>query len=187
MIAVQAPTSLYRVLLAEDDECSRFLILRVLTRVLGSRGTVHAVHDGEMAIEYLAGEGIYADRERYPFPNMLVTDLNMPRRDGFEVLHFLQTNPAWCVTPRIVFTCSCDPDDVRTAYALGASAFHQKPYSVGDMMACFERIFSYWLACHVPLADASGRVRNTLREGKLGSRFPVADGGSKMLRVARDM
>jgi CheY-like chemotaxis protein len=171
-----------RILFAEDDECSRFIIGRALRRSLAERGSVHMVADGAEAIAYLGGEGEFADRERHPFPSLLITDLNMPRLDGFSVLEFLRINPAWCVIPKIVFSSSADPDDIRTAYLLGASAYHQKPCSASALFACVDLIIGYWTTCLVPAVDRQGRVIATAHRGKLGERYPVPTAGPSMLK-----
>lgn len=177
--------TLCRILLVEDDDCSRLVAARALSRALRSRGTIHFVDGGERAIDYLAGEGAYANRELYPFPTMLITDLNMPKGDGFAVLEFLQLNPAWSVIPKIVFSSSDDADDVATAYLLGASAFHQKPCSADALAASVEQIVAYWLTACIPAADEQGRLQPTMHQGKLGSRYPFPPAAAHMMRRAR--
>jgi CheY-like chemotaxis protein len=172
------------VLLADDDEHSRFLTARHLTRVLGT-SAVTAVADGEQAIAYLCGEGEFADRQRHPFPTLMITDLKMPRADGFAVLDFLRHNPSWSVLPKIVFSSSADPDDIRTAYYLGASAFHQKPCGNDALRAAVDLMLTYWLSCEVPAVDVDGRLIATARAGKLGERYPIPTPGltARMARL----
>jgi CheY-like chemotaxis protein len=173
-----------RILFAEDDECTRFIIGRALRRSLGERGTVHMVDDGALAIAYLCGDDGFADRRLHPFPSLLITDLNMPRVDGFSVLEFLQMNPSWSVIPKIVFSSSTDPDDVRTAFLLGASAYHQKPCSASALSSCVDLMISYWTTCHVPQVDAQGRIIATAQRGKLGERYPTPEAGPTMIKPA---
>lgn len=90
----------------------------------------------------MEGSGPYANRERHPFPAMLITDLNMMHGDGFAVLELLRLNPGWSVVPKIVFTSSDDPGDIATAYLLGASTYHQKPCAASELAACVERMLS---------------------------------------------
>lgn len=106
---------LHRILLVEDDECTRLIMTRVIRQALAEFGSVECVCDGEEAIRLLAGEGEFADRSLHPFPSALITDLSMPRVDGFGVLEFLAANDGWSVFPKIVMSNSDDPDDVRTA------------------------------------------------------------------------
>lgn len=169
------------ILFADDDENSRFLLGRQLAASLGVYGSVRMVADGESVIEYLRGNGEFADREHFPFPSLLITDLKMPRIDGFGVLDLMRRNPDWALLPRIVFTCSNDPDDIRTAYALGASAFHQKPSGIEATRAAIGLIVAYWLSCDIPQLDRQGRVVESSHRGKLGEPYllPVAVDGTR--------
>src|SRR5216110_221255 len=73
------------ILLAEDDSNDVLLIQRAFQKA-GFRNSLKVTRDGEQAIEYLAGHGIYANRQRFPLPFLLLLDLKMPGTDGFEVL-----------------------------------------------------------------------------------------------------
>ena len=66
----------------------------------------------------MMGEGKYADRDKFAYPTFIITDLKMPRRDGFAVLGFLKSNPEWAMIPTIVFSGSADLDDIKEAYML---------------------------------------------------------------------
>lgn len=154
--------------------------MRALARALGVRGTVHYVDSAKFAVEYLEGSGPYANRERHPFPAMLITDLNMMHGDGFAVLELLRLNPGWSVVPKIVFTSSDDPGDIATAYLLGASTYHQKPCAASELAACSSRMLSYWLTCLVPQTDRTGRLLSTEHQGKLGERYPLPAWAAKM-------
>lgn len=117
--------STHRILLVDDGLDQGFLTHRALTK-LTAVGSVHLARSGNEAISYLMGEGEFADRRKFPFPTIVITDLGM-NGDGFDILEFLQGNPAWSVVPAIMYSASDDDDDVRTAFALGVSAYHVKP------------------------------------------------------------
>lgn len=78
------------VLIADDLEIDRWLLKDAFRSTASRFKVVGEVEDGEQVISYLAGRGIYADRKRYPFPDVLLIDLMMPRKNGFEVLEWLQ-------------------------------------------------------------------------------------------------
>ena len=80
------------ILLAEDDQNDVFFMQRAFSqaRLLNP---LKVVRDGEETIQYLQGEGVYADRVQYPFPVLLLLDLRMPRRNGFDVLEWLRQQP----------------------------------------------------------------------------------------------
>src|SRR5882672_5158271 len=81
------------ILLADDSEDDEVIFKRVL-RLSGLTNPVAVVRNGEEAIAYLKGEGPFADRERFPMPRILMLDLKMPRKDGFEVLQWLRAEAA---------------------------------------------------------------------------------------------
>src|ERR1051325_11431606 len=80
------------ILLAEDREDDVLLIRRAFKKA-HLLNPLHVVHDGEEAIAYLKGEGQYANRAEYPLPALLLLDLKMPRRDGFDVLTWIRQEP----------------------------------------------------------------------------------------------
>ncbi|MEY4940049.1 MAG: hypothetical protein RIQ93_1784 [Verrucomicrobiota bacterium] len=172
-----------RVLVADDDIDEQFFAQLALEKVLPMGSTVQVVQSGNEAIAYMIGEGKYADRAAYPFPSLVITDLKMPDGDGFNVLEFLQNNPAWNVVPRLMFSNSAHDDDVRTAYMLGASAYHIKPLGRQQTEQRMRSIVEYWAGSEVPPVDRTGRVLATNSLGRIGARYAKpADGGKAMER-----
>lgn len=174
--------SAFRVLIIDDDENDRFLLERAFRSVLGDRAIIHAVGSGEIGIQYLAGEEEFGARERYPFPNLLITDLEMPDKDGLAVLAFMAHNPAWSVVPRIVFSASDDPDDIMKSYLVGGTAYHTKPTDADERCATVRAIVEYWRRCEVPPVDENGRLLTSQSHGRTGQRYPAPKGGAGMVR-----
>lgn len=172
----------HRILLVDDDFDDQFFSSQALKKVLTNGSTLNFASSGNEAIAYMIGEGKFADRAHYPFPTVVITDLNMTDGDGFEVLQFMSANPAWRIVPRIVFTTSDDPDDVRTAYQLGASAYHLKPRALRDTESQVAHIIAYWSTNQIPAADTSGRLKRTTKSRLRGNRFPQTQGGEHMTR-----
>src|SRR2546430_845852 len=81
-----------RILLVEDEDNDIFLVQRATERG-GAGHRVYPVRDGEEAIHYLRGQGMYADRQKFPLPNVILSDLKMQRMDGFEFLQWLRSHP----------------------------------------------------------------------------------------------
>lgn len=135
--------------MAEDDENDAFFVRRAVER-MGSAHTLHVVQDGEEAIRYLRGEGEYADRHRFPMPNVIMTDLKMPRMNGFEFMRWLQGHAECTVIPIIVYSSSNAEHDVRQAYILGANAYITKPIDLNRMVELLELICAFWSKCEVP-------------------------------------
>lgn len=170
----------WRILLADDSIDDQFLVKRALGKVLPAGSLIRTVNSGHRAIAYMAGDGEFSDRERYPFPSLVITDLKMNDGDGFDVLEFLRANPAWSVVPRIVFSSSDDDDDVRSAFLLGASAYHLKGGDLGALEKQFRQILEYWASSKVPPVDKTGRLLKTSNTGRRGARYPQPEGGVKM-------
>lgn len=114
------------ILVVDDDEDDRYLIKRAFEKI-GVTDPIHLMKDGVEAIEYMMGEGTFSDRAKFAYPTFILSDLKMPRKDGFAVLEFLKSNPEWAVIPTIILSASADLDDIKKAYMLGASSYHVKP------------------------------------------------------------
>ena len=168
------------ILVVEDDPNDQMLIERAF-RKIGVTDPIQIVGSGSEAIAYMMGEGKYRDRQKYAYPTFIMTDLKMPRGDGFAVLEFLKGNPQWKVIPTIVLSASADLDDIRTSYMLGASSYHVKPQSHDELRQLLQVINAYWMTCQVPEVDSTGKQLVTDSVGKLGERFEQEEdpGGSK--------
>lgn len=113
------------ILYADDDEDAHFLLKRAFTKA-GSRGTLLQVKDGSDVIEYLKGQGEFADRTKFPLPDLLLLDLDMPL-SGLDVLAYLSNHPEHRTFPTVVLSSSERLDDVKKARALGCDAYLTKP------------------------------------------------------------
>jgi CheY-like chemotaxis protein len=115
----------YFVLIAEDSTDDRFL-LRTAIRRAPRLQIVAEVGDGSEVIAYLKGRDVYADRSRYPLPDLLLLDLKMPSMDGFEVLEWMRTQNFLALTV-VVLTDSMQAEHIKRALDLGADLFQVKP------------------------------------------------------------
>jgi CheY-like chemotaxis protein len=107
-------------------------------------GAIHVVRDGQEAIEYLTGRGGFADRSKYPFPNVVITDLKMPRMSGFELLAWIHDHKEFCVIPTIVLSSSKHDKDVSRAYELGVNTYMVKPADFDMLGEMVRLIRDYW-------------------------------------------
>ena len=104
------------ILLVEDDPDDVLLIQRAV-RKAKIANPLQVVGNGDDAVAYLAGEGPYGDRERYPLPVLMLLDLKLPRRSGLEVLAWLRRQPGDVRRLRVVIlTSSRESSDVNTAH-----------------------------------------------------------------------
>src|SRR5687767_4767420 len=137
------------VVIAEDNDDDITLRERAL-EAIACRHEVRIVRNGQELLEYLQGKGQYEDRDKFPFPEVLLIDLNMPRVSGMEVLQWLKTHPECSVLPTIVFSSSNMDSDIKRAYALGASAYFVKPIGFNELMGILRSTFEFWGKCVKP-------------------------------------
>jgi len=132
------------ILVVEDEPTDLMLLQRAFTRT-GTRSQIRSVADGDLAVAYLAGDGVYADRTQHPLPNLMLLDLKLPRRSGFEVLAWVRHNDQLGSLPTIMLTSSREPSDVDKAYALGANSYVAKPGSFDELVELVQVFERYWL------------------------------------------
>ncbi|HZO85135.1 MAG TPA: response regulator [Verrucomicrobiae bacterium] len=132
------------ILLAEDNEDHALLTRRAFKQA-GLINPLFVVEDGEQAIAYLKGEGKFSNRSEYPLPTLLLLDLKMPHKNGFEVLDWLRRQPTLAALRVVVLTTSDQIHDVNRAYQLGANSFLTKPVDFRDFVQLTSAIKGYWL------------------------------------------
>jgi CheY-like chemotaxis protein len=132
------------ILLAEDEANDVFFMRRAFekARLLNP---LQVVSDGEQVMDYLKGEGKYADRKAYPVPFLILLDLRMPRKSGFDVLEWLRQQPGLKRIAVVVLTSSNDGPDINRAYDLGANSYLVKPPDSDSLTEMFKRLNSYWM------------------------------------------
>jgi CheY-like chemotaxis protein len=132
------------VLFADDDPNDRFLI----EHACGQAQIAHPVvllEDGEEVIAYLERRGRFADRARHPEPGLIVLDLKMPKRSGFETLAWIRKSPTYKCLPVLILSASLALEDVTEAYALAANAFMIKPSSAKELLELISGLKTAWL------------------------------------------
>jgi len=113
--------------LCVDDSSDDTLLLQHACRRAGVRFQLQTLDDGDKAIDYFSGKQNFADRSKFPIPHLVLLDLKMPCRTGFEVLEWMRGNPAAQDVPVAVFSSSHHEADIREAYRKGAKGFLTKP------------------------------------------------------------
>jgi CheY-like chemotaxis protein len=132
-------------ILLADDSTDDLLLLRRAFRLAVPGWPIHVAEDGETAIAYLGAIGPYGDRNRYPMPALLLLDLKMPRRSGFEVLAWVRCQPGLRRLPVVVLTSSRDPTDIGKAYDLGVNAYVVKPGHADELAQLARTLSEFWL------------------------------------------
>jgi CheY-like chemotaxis protein len=144
-------------LLVEDDENDVLLIQRAFN---GAKlmNPLMVVRDGEQALQYLKGEGSYANRAEFPLPALVLLDLNMPGMDGFQVLQWIRAQETLRALRVVVLTASDAMRDVNRAYQLGANSFLVKPVDFERFVEVSQALAGFW----VWMAKAPDTVRPRL-------------------------
>ena len=136
------------ILLVEDDPNDVILMQRAIMKgkVLNP---LQVISDGEQAIHYLRGKGIYADRNKFPLPVLILLDLKLPRKDGFEVLKWIKSRSELTSIPVVILTSSERSEDIQEAYDLGANSYLVKPVDAEDMVKLFATLELYCIITNV--------------------------------------
>jgi len=132
------------ILLVDDDEDDIILTKRAFER-LRIGNPLHVANNGEVAIDYMAGKGPYADRVKYPLPTLILLDVKMPRKGGHEVLEWIKAQPQLRRIPVVMLTSSKDPSDVNRAYDHGVNSYLVKPLSFDGLNEIARTLNLYWI------------------------------------------
>ncbi len=144
------------IILVVDDDPEDVLLLKQALLRNGHSLPVHHCQNGAEAISYLAGAAPFGDRALYPFPRVLITDLKMPKCNGFELLEWLRGHPQCGAIPAIVLSGSAEESDVRRAFELGAKSYFQKPSSFESFVSLMKLATDYWARALVPSVSRDG-------------------------------
>ncbi len=136
------------ILLVEDNRMDVELTLDAF-REVRLVNPVHVATNGQEALDYLFGQGKYADREAYPLPCLILLDLKLPGIDGFEILRQIKSTPILKRLPTIILTSSKDEGDRILSYDCGANSYLVKPVSFEGFLNVVRHIKGYWLSLNV--------------------------------------
>ena len=131
------------ILMAEDDPDDRLLTREALAESRLLNGLLF-VEDGEELLDYLHGRGQYAAPGRAPRPDLILLDLNMPRKDGREALAEIKADPDLRRIPIVVLTTSKAEEDILRTYDLGVSGFITKPATFEGLVEATRVMTTYW-------------------------------------------
>jgi CheY-like chemotaxis protein len=138
------------ILLVEDSPSDALLTKEALRRGKVNN-TLHHVEDGVEALAFVRRQGVYGNAPR---PDVILLDLNMPRKGGQEVLKEIREDEALKALPVIVLTTSDDEHDVLAAYGMNANCYITKPVDMQQFVACMQALDGFWLTwVSLPAAD----------------------------------
>lgn len=133
----------YTILVADDDPDDRLLLEDALTETNLAR-SLYFVEDGEELMDYLLVDKKYNEPSSCPRPDLILLDLNMPRKDGREALKEIKVNPQLRSIPIIILTTSKAEEDIFRTYELGVNSFISKPVSYEELVELVKKLEMYW-------------------------------------------
>jgi CheY-like chemotaxis protein len=140
------------ILIVEDNKDDALLIQRALRRAR-LINPLRLVANGEQAIQYLRGDGQYADRLSHPLPELVLLDLQMPGVSGLEVLKWIRDRTEFRQLAVVILTSSDQAPDARRAYELGANSYLIKPVGFEELDQMAKRLGAFWLLVNEPASE----------------------------------
>ena len=132
------------ILMAEDDPDDRLLVREAFHESRVANGLVF-VEDGVELMDYLREQGRYANLPRLPRPDLILLDLNMPRKDGREALEEIKADPSLRCIPVVILTTSKAEEDILRSYDTGASGYITKPVTFESLVETMKVLGEYWI------------------------------------------
>lgn len=131
------------ILLAEDDPDDGYLIGEALDES-NVNHKLYIVENGEELMDYLNSRHKYADMEKWPRPELILLDLNMPRKNGIVALAEIKSDPKLKRIPVVALTTSQAEEDINRTYDLGVSGFITKPMTFQGLVDAMRSLGAYW-------------------------------------------
>lgn len=141
-------------ILIVEDNADDIVLLEHAFEKSRFQGKLNSVSDGVEAIEYLTGKGRFAERGEFPLPDLILLDLNMPRKNGFELLSWIRAEPRFARLMVHVLSASARPADIDRAYELHANSYTVKPTRL-DQLVEFVVTLQRWHS-FVSLGESEG-------------------------------
>ena len=140
---VEASNIPLNILLVEDSEPDVLITKRAFNNAT-FKNNLFIVNDGQECLNFIRHEGAYQDADKFPRPDLVLLDVNMPRMNGIEVLKNLKSDDDYKAIPIIVLTGSRNQSDIINSYSYGANSFIQKPVAYEDFVKVVEGFNFYW-------------------------------------------
>ena len=149
------------ILQVEDDPNDVFFLQKAMTKA-GIANPIHVAQDGRQAIEYLQGDGKFADRVKFPLPCLVLLDLKLPYVMGLDVLKWIRQRPGRVMVV-VMLTASGEDADIAAAYRLGANGFLIKPSEASELQVMAKAIKDFWLTHNtLPQEAAESAMEGTV-------------------------
>ncbi len=152
---MNSPRQPITILMADDDPDDRLMTQEAFAECR-LHNPLRFVSDGEELLDYLHRRGEFADEVAYPMPGLVLLDLNMPRKDGREVLREIKADPRLRAIPVVILTTSKAEEDVVRSYQDGVNSFISKPVTFAALLDVVQTLGKYWLQVVDLPPDAEG-------------------------------
>ncbi len=136
----------YEILLVEDSAGDVLLTKEAFRMALGDKVELFAVKDGMVAMDYLDERGPGKD---IPFPSLILLDLNLPRKNGIEVLQEIKGDKRSQHLPVIILSTSSNRREIRKCYDLGANSYLVKPLDFDEFVEMVRRLDQFWFNSNI--------------------------------------
>ncbi len=131
------------ILVIEDNETDVKITLRAFNRAK-LKNNIYVVNDGDEAFEFIHNEGRYQDGKKFPKPDLVLLDINLPKMDGFQLLEKFKKDPQSKAIPVIALTSSKRQEDIVKSYDHGAAGYIQKPVDYEEFARMIDTFNYYW-------------------------------------------
>jgi CheY-like chemotaxis protein len=155
------------ILIADDDEDDSMLIREALAESELPMD-LYFVSNGEELLDYLYNRGKFTNKNQAPRPGLILLDLNMPKKNGLEVLKDIKQDTSLRHIPVVVLTTSDSKEDIYHTYDLGANSFIVKPVTFASLVEVMKNIGKYWFEIvQLPLEAVGGRNERNSNQSSL--------------------
>ena len=131
------------VLMADDDE-GDCLLMKDAVREVFQSADFHCLSDGARFMDYLLRRGVYADTKKFPLPDLILLDLNMPWTNGYRTLKEIKVHPELRAIPILIFSTTKEQENIELYYKLGADSYITEPMSFDNLIKTVKCLSDYW-------------------------------------------
>ena len=131
----------FKILVIEDSEPDFILLQKALNLIDNVELDVHCAKNGQEGLDYVFKEGKYKDKET---PDVIILDLNLPIKNGFEVLEKIKKDDGYRTIPIVIYSTSDTKGDVCLSYSLYASSYITKTFDIVELFDKIKHFGNYW-------------------------------------------
>src|ERR1700730_3323517 len=144
------------ILLVEDSAYDAKLTLRALNKHVAN--SIHVVHDGAQALEFVFATGTYSARTVDNVPTLILLEIKLPKIDGLEVLRRIRSDPRTSTQPVVLLTSSAEARDIALAYQYQTNSYVVKPVDFAQFSNAVREVGLYWMLLNRPPGGPIGIV-----------------------------